>query len=231
VIRLVLFDIDGTLLLTGGAGGRAMSRAFLEVFGVPAGPALPFAGRTDAWILAQLAARHGIALDADARERFRTSYLTCLAQEIRQPGPRKGVMPGVCRLLDALAAREDVHLALLTGNFAAGARLKLEYFDLWRYFSCGAYGDEVHDRTELLAPALAEVEACGLPVPPRQDIVVVGDTPLDVAVATAGGARSVGVSTGGYDVHALKASGADVALEDFSDLDASLNALGFGRGL
>jgi phosphoglycolate phosphatase-like HAD superfamily hydrolase len=227
-MRLVLFDIDGTLLLTGGAGVRATSRAFVEVFGVPPGPALPFAGRTDAWILAQLATCHGIALDSCARERFRTSYLTHLADEIRQPGARKGVMPGVCGLLDALTVREDVCLALLTGNFAAGARLKLEYFDLWRYFTCGAFGDEVLDRTELLALALAEVEACGRPVPRPRDIIVVGDTPLDVAVATAGGARSVGVATGGYDVHALKASGADVVLEDFSDLDASLDALGFG---
>jgi phosphoglycolate phosphatase len=156
-------------------------------------------------------------------------HLNYLAEEIRQPGPGKGVMPGVCRLLDALAARGDTFLALLTGNFEAGARLKLEYFDLWRYFSCGAYGDEAHERTGLWAPALAQVAACGLPVPRPEDIVVVGDTPLDVAVATAGGARSVGVSTGGYDVQALRESGADVVLEDFSDLDASLDALGLGR--
>jgi phosphoglycolate phosphatase-like HAD superfamily hydrolase len=140
-------------------------------------------------------------------------------------------MPGVCRLLDALAVRDDVFLALLPGNFEAGARLKLEYFDLWRYFSCGAYGDEVHERTSLLAPALAQVAACGLPVPRAEDIVVVGDTPLDIAVATLGGARSVGVSTGGYDVQALRASGADAVLEDFSDLEVSLDALGLQRAL
>jgi phosphoglycolate phosphatase len=203
-----------------------MSRAFEDVFGVSDGlGGVPMAGRTDAWIVAQAAIAHGLSCDAETLRRFRERYLVYLADEVHQPGPRKGVMPGVRPLLDALAARHDAFLALLTGNFEQGARIKLEYFDLWRYFRCGAFGDAALERNGLLSTALARVEACGGPSPRPEDVVVVGDTPLDVAVARAGGARSVAVATGGYDVAALGASGADVVLEDFSDLKAALEAL------
>jgi phosphoglycolate phosphatase len=205
-----------------------MSRAFEEIFGV--GDALggvPMAGRTDAWIVAQAVSAHGLSCDAEALRHFRERYLAHLRDEVHRPGPRKGVMPGVRRLLDALAARSDAFLALLTGNFEHGARVKLEYFDLWRYFRCGAFGDAALERNSLLSTVLARVEACGGPSPRASDVVVVGDTPLDVAVARAGGARSVAVATGSYDVAMLGESGADVVLEDFGDLQAALEALGF----
>jgi phosphoglycolate phosphatase len=205
-----------------------MSRAFEEVFGV--GDALggvPMAGRTDAWIVAQAASAHGLSCDAEALRHFRERYLIHLRDEVHRPGPRKGVMPGVRPLLDALAARSDAFLALLTGNFEHGARVKLEYFDLWGYFRCGAFGDAALERNSLLSTALARVEACGGPSPRPSDVVVVGDTPLDVAVARAGGARSVAVATGSYDVAMLRESGADVVLEDFGDLQAAIEALGF----
>jgi phosphoglycolate phosphatase len=215
-------------VLTGGAGARALSRAFEEVFGVHDGlRGVSMAGRTDAWIVSQAVVAHGLFCDAETLRRFRERYLSHLGDEVRRPGPRKGVMPGVRSLLDALAARHDAFLALLTGNIEHGARIKLEYFDLWRYFRCGAFGDAALERNGLLQTALARVEACGGPSPRRSDIVVVGDTPLDVAVARAGGVRSVAVATGTYDVAALGASGADVVLEDFSDLRAALEAFGF----
>jgi phosphoglycolate phosphatase len=203
-----------------------MSRAFEDVFGVSDGlGGVPMAGRTDAWIVAQAAIAHGLSCDAGMLRHFRERYLAYLDDEVHQPGPRKGVMPGVRPLLDALAARHDAFLALLTGNFEQGARIKLEYFDLWRYFRCGAFGDAALERNGLLSTALARVEVCGGPSPRPEDVVVVGDTPLDVAVARAGGARSVAVATGSYDGAALGASGADVVLEDFSDLNAALEAL------
>jgi phosphoglycolate phosphatase-like HAD superfamily hydrolase len=205
-----------------------MTRAFEDVFGVPDGfGGLPMAGRTDAWILAQAVATHGLSCDAETLRRFRERYLTHLTGEVHQPGPRKGVMPGVRSLLDALAARQDAFLALLTGNVEHGARVKLEYFDLWRYFRCGAFGDAAQERNGLLSTALARVEACGGPSARLSDVVVVGDTPLDVAVARAGGVRSVAVATGSYDVATLGASGADAVLQDFSDLREALEALGF----
>ena len=225
--KVLLFDIDGTLCLTGGAGLRAMVRAFADVFAV-ADPLtdVPMAGRTDAWILAQLAAAHGIALAPPQRARFRDAYLTLLPREIDKPGPRKGVMPGVRDLLNALAPRDDVHLALLTGNFEGGARAKLEYFDLWRYFRGGAFGDTAHDRNSLVADALAAVAATGGPAsPPAGDVVIIGDTRLDVACAVSAGARSVAVATGSDDVGALLAAGADVVFADLGDTAAVLEAL------
>jgi phosphoglycolate phosphatase-like HAD superfamily hydrolase len=195
-----------------------MSRAFEDLYGVrDAFTGVPFNGRTDAWILSQAGAAHGIGRDDLAR--FKPLYLRYLAEELHQPGPRKGVMPGVGPLLDALSARDDVFLALLTGNFAEGARIKLEYFDLWRYFSCGAFGDVVHERNHLLADALSQVRACsGLDAEP-QHAIIIGDTPLDVGVALAGGARSIAVATGSHTTDQLRASGADVVFEDLSDLE------------
>ena len=214
-------------MLSGGAGARAMRRAFEEEFGIADGlTQLSFAGRTDAWLIAQAAAVHGLACDAARVRSVREKYLVHLAREVRKPGPRKSVLPGVVALLDALSSNDDVFLALLTGNFEGGARIKLEYFDLWRHFRCGAFGDETADRNALLETALARVAAYGQPIPDRSRIVVVGDTPFDVGVALAGGVRSVAVATGSFDVSELTGAGADVVLNDFSDLAATLDALG-----
>ena len=141
-----------------------MALAFEELFAVPdAFRGIPMPGRTDALILSDAAVKHGIASDASDLARFPDVYLRHLASELEKPGPRKGVMPGVRALLDALLRRDDVYLALLTGNYEAAARVKLQYFDLWRYFPCGAFGDHAPDRNALLAKAVARVLACGGP--------------------------------------------------------------------
>jgi len=201
-----------------------MARAFQDLYGIrDAFKGVPFNGRTDAWILSQAAAAH--AIDPWAISKFKPMYLSYLADELHRPGPRKGVMPGVRELLDALSSRNDVFLALLTGNFAEGARLKLEHFDLWRYFECGAFGDTVHERNELLADALDKVESCsGVRAEPSQSIVI-GDTPLDVGVALAGGARSIAVATGSHTTDQLRNCGADIVFEDLSDLKKVLAVL------
>jgi phosphoglycolate phosphatase-like HAD superfamily hydrolase len=202
-----------------------MTRAFEDLFDVPdAFRDISVAGRTDSWILAGAAAAHAVP-PADLA-RFHDVYLTHLIREIERPGPRKGVMPGVPALLDALAGHSDVHLALLTGNYEAAARVKLEHFDLWRYFPCGAFGDDAPDRNALLPRALARVRASGGPGVPPSQAVVVGDTPHDVACAAASGARSIAVATGGYDEEALRATGADVVFTDLSDTAQVLAALG-----
>jgi phosphoglycolate phosphatase len=211
-------------VLTGGAGGRAMTCAFDDLFGVPdAFRGIEMLGRTDAWIVATAAAAHHVA--AGALAPFRDRYLHHLAIELEKPGPRKGIMPGVRPLLDTLAARPDVYLALLTGNYEEGARLKLEYFDLWRYFRCGAFGDDAPDRNGLLPAVLDRVRACGVPHVTPDHAVVIGDTPLDIACAAMGGARSLAVATGGYDVAALQAAGADVVFADLRDTDAVVEAI------
>jgi phosphoglycolate phosphatase len=205
-----------------------MARAFEDVFGVRdafRGVAMP--GRTDAWIVAGAAAAHGIPAGARSLEQFRAAYLGHLSREIERPAPgaRKGLMPGIRPLLDALGAQPDVYLALLTGNYEEGARLKLEYFDLWRYFRCGAYGDDAPDRNTLLPRALERVKACGGPAAPPASVVVVGDTPLDVACASAGGARSIAVATGSHGVGELRAAGADVVFDTLADTSAVLHAI------
>jgi phosphoglycolate phosphatase-like HAD superfamily hydrolase len=224
---LLLFDIDGTLALTGGAGGRAMTRAFEEVFAVPnAFQGIPMAGRTDAWILNDAAAAHAILQDSPDLARFRDAYVRHLAIELDKPGvARKGLMPGVRELLDALAPRDDVYLALLTGNYEAGARVKLEYFDLWRYFPCGAFGDDAPHRNVLVPKAITRVEACGGPSFAAADAVVIGDTPLDVGCAAFAGARSLAVATGSHSVAELRDAGADIVFADLSDTTAVLRAL------
>src|SRR4051794_10792987 len=176
-----------------------MSLAFEDLLGVrDAFRGMPMAGRTDAWILADAASAHGVGAGSPALARFRDAYLERLAVEIHKPGTsRKAMMPGVRELLDALHGRPDVYLALLTGNYEAAARIKLEYFDLWRYFSGGAFGDDAPDRNGLLPRAVQTIAACGGPSFAAADAVVIGDTPLHVAGAPPSSARSIRVGPRG----------------------------------
>jgi phosphoglycolate phosphatase-like HAD superfamily hydrolase len=195
-----------------------MTLAFEEVFAIrDAFRGMPMAGRTDTWILADAASAHGISHDSPGLSRFPQVYLRHLIVELEKPGVRKGLMPGVRELLDVLSERDDVYVALLTGNYEAGARIKLEYFDLWRYFRCGAFGDEAPHRNGLVPKAVARVAACGGPSFSAADAVVIGDTPLDVACAAICGARSIAVATGSHSVEDLSAAGADAVLKDLSD--------------
>ena len=201
-----------------------MGRAFEDLFAVSnAFEGIPMSGRTDTWILAQAAAAHGIVPSALAG--FQEAYLAHLERELEPPNPRKTMMPGVRHLLDALAARDDVYLALLTGNYQRAARLKLEHFDLWRYFRCGAFADDSHDRNSLVPMALARIRESGGPAVEPSDVIVVGDTPHDIACALAAGARPVGVATGPFSVEQLRESGAEVVFEDLSDTEAFLKLM------
>jgi phosphoglycolate phosphatase len=211
-------------VLTGGAGQRAMARAFEELFAVSdAFRDIEMAGRTDTWILSNAAAAHGIG--SSALTAFQAAYLGHLERELDTPNPRKIMMPGVRPLLDALLTRNDTYLALLTGNYEKAARLKLEHFDLWRYFSCGAFADDAPDRNSLVPKALARIRARGGPAVRPDDVIVVGDTPHDVACALAAGARSIGVATGPFSMQQLRDSGAEIVFEDLGDTNAFLKVL------
>lgn len=221
-MKVVLFDIDGTLVLTGGAGVRAMNRACEEMLGhSDVLDGIPVAGRTDRVILHDVLGRIGRDLDEVLFAALRDRYLHWLEQEIHLPGRgTKGVMPGVRELLQHMHVRDDVFLGLLTGNFEAGARIKLGHFGLWSYFRCGAFGDDAADRNELVPFAIARARASGVPQPSPRDVLVVGDTPHDVACALAVGATPVGVATGGYSIKQLRESGADIVFEDLSEIAA-----------
>ena len=207
-----------------------MSLAFRELFAIDgAFDGIPMAGRTDASIVRDAALRHAIRDDSPQLATFPDVYRRHLIGELEKPGPRKGIMPGVRELLDTLAPRDDVYLALLTGNYEATAQLKLEYFDLWRYFRCGAFGDAAPERNHLLPKAIAQVVACGGPPVAAAQSVIIGDTPLDIAVALAGGARSIGVATGSHSAEALRAAGADVVFDDLSNTPTVIRVLGSFR--
>ncbi len=227
--HLLLFDIDGTLILSGGAGSRAMARAFHDVFRVQdAFRDIPMPGRMDPLIVADAAARAGLVLDDHLQSRFRARYAQCLREELVKPGPRKGVLPGVRELLEALLGRDDAFLALLTGNYTDAARIKLEYFDLWRYFACGAYGEEASARHELVPVAVERARACGADPAALERVVVIGDTPHDVACARAGRAAAVAVATGGHSAEELAESGAHVVFDDLRDTRRFLDLLDNG---
>ncbi len=222
--KIVLFDIDGTLVLTGRAGLRAMNRACEAVLGrADALAGIAVAGRTDWAILHDALARIGHDLDDALFARLRDEYVILLREEIELPGQGvKAVLPGIRTLLDALAARPDVFLALLTGNFEQSARIKLEHFDLWRYFRCGAFGDDAADRNALVPFALDRARTCGIEAIAADAVFVVGDTPHDVACATAVGAVPIGVATGSFSLDDLRSSGAEVVFGDLSDTAAFL---------
>lgn len=224
--KVLLFDVDGTLVLTGGAGIRALNRAFERTFRLEDGfNDMAMAGRTDHLIVAEALARAGIAADAEALRRFRQAYYGFLAEEISHPGPRKGIMPGIRDLLDGLRADDRIFLSLLTGNYSGAAEIKLAYFDLWQYFRCGAFAEDAEERHELVPVAMSRICALRTSEVALDDVVVIGDTPLDVACAKAAGVRSIGVATGVFDAETLSRSGADVVFENLTDAEAFWRAL------
>lgn len=225
--KLILFDIDGTLVLTGRAGLRGMNRAIEEVFGAANGlEGIPIAGRTDWAILADAVRRFDRELDPSLLDDLRARYVAALAEEIQHRGEgRKEVLPGIQPLLDALHVQEDVGLGLVTGNFIDGARIKLGHFNLWRYFGFGGFGDDASDRNLLVPFAVERARALGVgPVPPSH-VVVIGDTPADVQCAHAVGATAVAVATGSSSVEELRATGARFVFPDLGDHEAVRRAI------
>jgi phosphoglycolate phosphatase-like HAD superfamily hydrolase len=179
-------------------------------------------GRTDRAIISEVFAsmgRHEAAADDEEVFKVREAYLEALSLEILRPSPHPfGVLPGVGPLLDALDAESAATVALLTGNFEGGAAIKLGHFDLWRRFAFGAFGDRHVNRRDLVPIALDQARAAGHTAVSAADVVVIGDTPLDVDCAKAHGARALAVATGWHSVEALRQSGADHTVETLEDL-------------
>lgn len=219
---LVLFDIDGTLIQSGRAGVRGMNAAFRRLYGRDAAlDGVPIAGRTDRAIVADVLQMIGIEPSDDEIGRLRDAYVGDLRVEIGRPveAPR-GVLPGVTELLSALERVPHVAVGLLTGNFAAGAAIKLGHFGLWERFTFGAYGDVHADRRALVPVALGEAARAGcVPASPNR-VTVIGDTPLDVDCARAHGVRALGVATGPFSAGDLSAAGADLAVPTMADTGA-----------
>ncbi len=218
--RTILFDIDNTLLYTGGAGSHAMNRAFAQLFGVDDGfRQIEFSGRTDLFIL-QSALEHG-EIEGGPREHidaFVSAYIRLLPESLAE---RDGhVMPGFPQLLDRLR-EAGAQIGLATGNFSEGARLKLEFYELAAHFAGGGFGEISQERSDVVAAAIREV-ADGTP---PEDVMVVGDTPHDITAALANGAIGVGVATGNHSAGELRESGAHITFEDFSDYESAAERL------
>ncbi|MCA9208596.1 MAG: HAD family hydrolase [Planctomycetales bacterium] len=211
----ILFDIDGTLINTGGAGGTALLKAFSEEFGVETPERVPFAGRTDRGIAANLFRIHEVPNTPENWDRLRLGYLRELVVQL--PLHEGQVLPGVEQVLAALAARDDVHLGLLTGNVREGARTKLEHYRLFQHFSFGGFGDLHADRDDVAREALRETRTRLDQHFHPERLWVVGDTPLDIRCARAIGARVIAVGTGGHCRDELKQAGPDLLVEDLSD--------------
>lgn len=230
--RLVLFDVDGTLVTTHGAGSRAVRRALLEVYG-ETGPidTYDFHGRTDPQIVRALLRQAGLedaAIDARLDDLWDV-YLAGLADELRRPEADARPLPGIVPLLDALHDAGEDLVALLTGNIEPGARLKLSAVSLWDRFDFGAYGSDHERRDRLPAVAVRRArERTGLEFRGR-DVVIIGDTPFDVTCGQSLGVWTVAVATGKHSPGELDDAGADVVFEDLSDTSAVMAAIGAGR--
>ena len=228
--RLVLFDIDGTLVLTGRAGIRALDRALFDVLGHKNGlDGISIAGRTDRAIITDALNAAGIRVTDELVLMVRDAYCGHLGGEVDADSPHpKLVLPGVVAALDALAQQEsdgDVAVGLLTGNFARGAEIKLGYFDLWRRFRFGAFGDHHVSRRDLVPLAVEAADRDGAGRFTLSQVVIVGDTPADVDCAHAHGATAIAVATGGFDEAALTATGADVVVSDLLNWRAAWDQL------
>ncbi len=226
---LVLFDIDGTLLLSGGAGRRAISAAMAAHVGdLSRLRGVRFDGKTDPQIVVELLEAAGDPAPGDPARiaQVLADYLVALERDLAVQGHRLRVMPGIPALLDALDASDGVVVGLLTGNVARGAELKLRAagVDPAR-FRVGAFGSDHADRGRLPPIAARRAEALFGRVPTGAEVVIVGDTPADVACAGSIGARTVAVATGGYTTAELTATGADAVFADLADTGRVLEAI------
>jgi phosphoglycolate phosphatase len=220
--RLVLWDVDGTLVDSAKLGRDAFFEAFQKVTGAAPSEMVPFAGRTDLEIAHDMLESSGVAPDDELLDRFEEALVESMAARHGEMRRRGRALPGAGAALARLQHEPGVVQSLLTGNVEPNALVKLSAFGLARYvdFGAGAYGSDHRVRGELVAIARRRTEERhGVRLEP-DDVVLVGDTPLDIAAAREGGARAVGVATGPYDVEMLDDAGADAVLPDLADTEA-----------
>ena len=219
--RLYLFDIDGTLITSGGAGVTSFNEAVKELCGsLSPLEGINFSGNTDTGIARAVLLAAGMAPSQENIMALLDAYLGKLADRIHMH--QGSLLPGIITLLDKLKERPDCVLALLTGNLAAGAQVKLSHYGVWHYFGFGAYADDHHVRNELGPVAITRaLEEHGEEFPPER-IYVIGDTPRDIECGKAFGAVTVAVATGHYSREELADHHPDFLFDDLSDADAVL---------
>ncbi len=220
MVRLVLFDICGTLIHTGGAGMKAFARTFAEEFNTADGfERLKFAGRTDTGLVREFLGFHQIRATPEHLDRFFSRYVFWLDHILRES--RTVICPGVWELLQALQALPQAPLlGLLTGNIRLGAEIKLRHFNLWDVFQTGGFGDDHEDRDRIAAMAHERASRILGTELRGNEVLVVGDTPLDIRCARAIGAKALAVATGAASLEELKRHQPDRALPDLRAITA-----------
>src|SRR6266852_1577354 len=224
--RLLLFDIDGTLIHSGGAGVRALKLTLAERFGIHDDLSdIEIAGMTDSGIVVSILNKHKIPATNENVTAFLDSYVHFLSLELPR---RKGkLLPGVLELLQKLKSRKHLVLALLTGNVSRGAQLKLEHYGVWHFFEFGAFADDHQDRNELGLFARSRAKEKHGREFSAGDIDVIGDTPRDIACGKAFGARTIAVATGTWHRERLAEHQPDFLIDDLSDVDRVIDTLGW----
>ena len=224
--RLLLFDIDGTLIHSGGAGVHALIAAFRERFGITDDlRGIEIAGMTDSGIVTSILKKHNIPATTENVSAFLDSYVHFLSLEL--PRREGKLLPGVLELLEELKSRPHLVLALLTGNVSRGAQLKLEHYGVWHFFEFGAFADDHHDRNRLGTVARAWArEKHGRQFSTSQ-IDVIGDTPRDIACGKAIGARTIAVATGKWSREQLAEHQPDFLIDDLSNVNEIIDTLGW----
>jgi len=216
-MKLLLWDIDGTLLASGGAGARALEQTVTDVFGYAANLSdIDWAGRTDQWITGQIFAKYGIEHTTEHADRLIDSYLAGLPEHLTAT---TNVLPGVVQILEVAHGRDDITQGLLTGNLERGAKTKLSHFDLWDYFPFGAFADDSAQRNDLGAHAVRRAADHTGYTFPAHDVWIIGDTPHDIECGKVIGARTLAVATGRYSADELNAHEPDAFLPDLSDVE------------
>lgn len=226
--HLVLLDIDGTILHSSGAGRAAMEHALAETFGTPGDPSLRYDGKTDRQIVREAMRAAGFSdSDIDARmDDVVSRYVANLPARLAEPERGVAMFPGVAALIDAVHQRDDSVLGLLTGNVEEGARLKLASVGLdFERFRVNAFGSDSEIRGELPAIAHRRMQDVFGVVLEGRDVVVIGDTPADIACGRSLGARAIAVATGWYSVEDLRAHNPHAVFADLSDTDAVMAAI------
>jgi phosphoglycolate phosphatase len=224
--RLLLFDIDGTLVHSGGAGVHALKHALTERHGIHDDlHDIEIAGMTDSGIVLSILQKHKIPPTNENVTAFLDSYVHFLSLELPR---RKGkLLPGVLELLEKLKSRQHLVLGLLTGNVSRGAQLKLEHYGVWHFFEFGAFADDHYDRNRLGPFARARAKEKHGREFSAAEIDVIGDTPRDIACGKALGARTIAVATGTCDRYKLAQHDPDFLIDDLSDVDRLINTLGW----
>ena len=214
--KLILWDIDGTLIVSGRAGIFALAKAFQKMYGhEPDFSRLDVSGRTDKWIARLVLEQQGVPASPENIHAYLEAYLDCLQHELHSRPGR--VLPGIVDLLEKFRTDPTIAQGLLTGNLERGARIKLEHYKVWHYFAFGAFGDDSPIRNELGPHAIKRASANHAVEFAPENIFVIGDTPHDIECGKAIGAKTIGVATGNFSVATLQQHQPTAVFADFSD--------------